>query len=184
MPTVETELFTVADYRAMPEGPPYYQLIEGELIMAPSPGSFHQDVAGNLHLLLANYVRKHRLGKVCIAPLDVYLTADSVVQPDVFFLSRGNLSLLQADGVHGAPDLVVEIISPSTATLDKKRKRALYARCGVQELWLVDPLLEQIHRYVFATDAAKPVRIVDSEETFESPLLPGLVVSALDVFQR
>jgi Uma2 family endonuclease len=184
MPTVETELFTVADYRAMPEGPPYYQLIEGELIMAPSPGSFHQDVALNIAFLLRRHVTKHRLGKVCIAPLDVFLPDDNVLQPDVFFLSRARLPLLQADGVHGAPDLVVEIISPSTATLDKKRKRALYARCGVQELWLVDPVLAQIHRYVFATDATKPVRIVNSEETFESPLLPGLVVSAVDVFQR
>ncbi len=85
MQSVATELVTVADYRAMPEGPPYYQLIEGELIMAPSPSSFHQDVVGNIYFLLRHHVMKHRLGKVCIAPLDVYLAETSVVQPDVFF---------------------------------------------------------------------------------------------------
>ena len=184
MPSVLTEQFTVADYRAMSEGPPYYQLVEGELIMAPSPSSFHQDIAANIHLLVANHVRKHRLGKVCIAPLDVFLSDANVFQPDVFFLSNASLPLFQADGIHGAPDLVVEIVSPSNGLLDKKRKRPVYARCGVKELWLVDPVLEQIHRYDFAIDQAKPVRVMDSDESFETPLLPGLVIDAADVFRR
>ena len=184
MRAMETEQFTVADYRAMPEGPPYYQLVEGEIIMAPSPGSFHQEIAANVHLLLANHVRQHRLGKVFIAPLDVFLSDTNVFQPDVFFLSPANLPLLQADGVHGAPDLVIEIVSPSTGPLEKKRKRPVYAQCGVKELWLIDPVLEQIHRYDFTVDGTKPVRIVDSEEQFETPLLPGLVVSAIEVFRR
>jgi Uma2 family endonuclease len=184
MSNVAVEQFTVADYRAMPEGPPYYQLVEGELIMAPSPGSLHQDIAGNIYFLLRRHVTKHRLGKVCIAPLDVYLSDLTVLQPDVFFLSTRNMGLLQADGVHGAPDLVVEIVSPSNGPLEKKRKRPLYARHGVREEWLIEPELEQIHRYDFATDPGKPVRIVDSEESFETLLLPGLVVSARDVFQR
>ncbi len=85
MRAVATEQFTVADYRAMPEGPPYYQLVEGELIMAPSPSSFHQEIAGNIYFLLRQHVVKHRLGKVCIAPLDVYLSETNVFQPDVFF---------------------------------------------------------------------------------------------------
>ena len=184
MPPAATEVFTVADYRAMPEGPPYFQLVEGELIMAPSPGSFHQDIALNIAFLLRQHVSVHRLGKVCIAPLDVYLSDTTVLQPDVFFLSTKNLGLMQADGVHGAPDLVVEIVSPSNGPLEKKRKRPLYARHGVREEWLIEPELEQIHRYDFAADAAKPVRIVDSDESFETPLLPGLVVSASEVFKR
>ena len=184
MQSVATELVTVADYRAMPEGPPYYQLIEGELIMAPSPSSFHQDVVGNIYFLLRHHVMKHRLGKVCIAPLDVYLAETSVVQPDVFFLTNASLPLLESDGVHGAPDLVIEIVSPSNGWLDNKRKRPIYAQCGVKELWLVDPAMELIHRYDFTIDVAKPVRIVDSEESFETPLVPGLMINAVDVFQR
>ena len=184
MQPVATELFTVTDYRAMPEGPPYYQLVQGKLIMAPSPNSFHQDVAFNVAFMLRQHVMKHRLGKVCIAPLDVYLSDIDVFQPDVFFLSNQNLHLQKEDGVHGAPDLVVEIVSPSNGPLEKKRKRPLYARHGVKEEWLIDPVLEQIHRYDFTMDTAKPVRIVDSEETFETPLLPGLVISATEVFRR
>lgn len=134
--------------------------------------------------LLRRHAAKHRLGKVFIAPLDVYLTETNVFQPDVFFLSNANLPLMRPDGMHGAPDLVIEIVSPSNAALDKKRKRPVYAQCGVKEMWLVDPVLEQIHRYDFAADVAKPVRIVDSEESFETPLLPDLVVSAVEVFRR
>eukprot|EP01041_Mallomonas_annulata_P037124 gene37124-60365_t len=107
--SVATGPHTVADDRAMPEGSPYYQLVAGELIKAPSPSIFHQEVVGNIYLLLANHVRKHRLGKVRIASLDVYLSETSVVQPDVFFLANASLPLIQSDGVHGAPDLVIEI---------------------------------------------------------------------------
>lgn len=86
--------------------------------------------------------------------------------------------------MHGAPDLVVEIVSPSNGPLEKKRKRPLYARHGVKEEWLIDPVLEQIHRYDFTIDAARPVRIVDNEESFETPLLPVLMIGAAEAFRR
>jgi len=184
MSNVTVERFSVADYRSMPEGPPYYQLVEGELIMSPAPNFRHQVIAKNLFRLIDNYLQREPVGETYFAPVDVFLSDDDVFQPDVFFLAVANRRLAQADGVHGAPDLVVEIVSPGSAQLDKKRKRAIYARHGVKELWLVDPVLEQIHRYDFSTDAAKPVRIVDSDETFATPLFPGLVVSAATVFQQ
>jgi len=152
--------------------------------MAPSPGSFHQDIALNVAFLLRQFVAEHRLGKVCIAPLDVYLDDANVFQPDVFFLSTANLSRLQSDGVHGAPDLVVEITSPSNGLLEARRKRPVYARCGVKEEWLIEPTLEQVHQYDFTRAAAKPIRLVDSDETFTTPLLPGLVIRAADLFAR
>jgi len=184
MSNVSPELFTVEDYRAMPVGPPYYELVEGELIMAPSPNSYHQDIALNVAVLLRQFVQTHRLGKVCIAPLDVYLSADTVAQPDVFFLSTAQLALLHGDGVHGGPDLVVEIVSPSNGLLETKRKRPIYARQGVKEEWILEPTLQQLHRYDFAVDVAKPVRIHDNDETFETPLLPGLVIQAAEIFRR
>jgi Uma2 family endonuclease len=92
--------------------------------------------------------------------------------------------MLADDGVRGAPDLVIEVVSPSTAQLDKTAKRRVYARSGVKEMWLVDPVLRQIHLYDFARDPAKAVRIVDEDESFGSPLLPGLTISATDVFAR
>lgn len=178
------DVITVEDYRAMPEGPPYYQLIDGELIMSPSPNRYHQDIAGNVVRILDAFVRSQSLGRIYFAPMDVYLSDVDVVQPDVLFVSNANRHLLADDGIHGGPDLVVEIISPSNGQLEKRRKRPLYARHGVKEEWLIDPHLEQIHRYDFTSDVAKPVRVIDSEESFETPLLPGLVVNAADIFKQ
>jgi Uma2 family endonuclease len=184
MPRATSEPITAAEYRAMPEGPPYYELIEGELVMEPSPSSHQQEIAGNVFSLLRAHVRAQQLGKVLIAPLDVFLSEANVLQPDVLFLANANLSLLRDDGVHGAPDLVVEVVSPSNGANELKRKRPIYVRSGVKEEWLIVPTLEQIHRYDFAIDSAKPVQIIDSGESFTTPLLPGLTIKAADVFER
>ncbi len=181
--TTTAELLTVEDYRATPEGT-RYQLIAGDLIMAPAPNLFHQDIAGNIYTLLRRHVAKQSLGRVFIAPCDVYLSAHDVVRPDVLFVATANLGLLAEDGVHGPPDLVIEVLSPATAQLDKKSKRRIYARAGVKELWLVDPLLLQVQRYDFARDQAKPVQLIEEDETFETPLLPSLVISAAEIFRR
>jgi Uma2 family endonuclease len=186
MPPVSTaaELLTVEDYRATPEGT-RYQLVEGELIrMAPAPNLYHQDIAGKFYNLISNFLAKKPHGRVFIAPCDVYLSNHNVVQPDVLFVAKANFGRLEEDGVHGGPDLVIEVVSPSTAQLDKKAKRRVYAQAGVKEMWLVDPLLSQIQRYDFARDAAKPVQLIEENETFATPLLPGLEFSAAEIFRR
>jgi len=180
---VHAEPLTVEDYRATPEGT-RYQLVEGELYrMSPAPNLFHQDIAGNIYRLLRDHVEKHCLGRVFIAPADVYLSDNDVVQPDVFFVAAANTAILEDDGAHGAPDLVVEVLSPHSAALEKTKLR-VYARHGVKEHWLVDPTLRQIHLYDFAKHPTKAVRLIDEDETFGSPLLPGLTVDAAAVFKR
>ncbi|HEX9786059.1 MAG TPA: Uma2 family endonuclease [Opitutaceae bacterium] len=181
--TAKPELLTVEDYRATPEGS-HYQLVEGELLMAPSPSRFHQEIIWNLVRILDRYLQQHPCGKAFVAPFDVYLTEHDVYQPDVIFVSNERAHILADDGAHGAPDLVIEVLSPSNAQLDKKRKRSIYAQAGVKALWLVDPILLQIHLYDFAHDPAKAMRIVDEDETFETLLLPGLTIAAAEVFKR
>ena len=177
------EPLTVEDYRATPEGT-RYQLVEGELhLMSPGPNLFHQDIAGNIYLLLRSHATKHRLGRVFIAPADVYLSAHNVVQPDVFVVSAANLSILAEDGAHGPPDLVVEVLSPHTTTLDTRKLR-VYAHHGVKEQWLVDPTKRQIQLYDFAREATKAVRLVNESDTLSSSLLPGLTLRAAEIFQR
>lgn len=185
MPTthVQPELLTADDYRATPEGT-RYQLVEGELVRAPALTRLHQDIVLNLATLLRNHVLPTRLGKVYAAPFDVYLGEHDVLQPDVLFVSTERLSILKDDGAHGAPDLVIEILSPATAQLDKKRKRAVYARAGVKELWLVHPDMRQVHLCDFAQDATRAVRVLDDDQSFETPLLPGLVVAVAEVFRQ
>ena len=119
----------------------------------------------------------------CSSLRRMYLSEHDVVQPDVFFVSNANLSILADDGAHGPPDLVVEVLSPHTASLEKTKLR-VYARHGVKEQWLVDPLLRQIHVYEFQRNPAKATQLVDETESFATELLPGLAIQAEDVLRR
>src|SRR5438445_9899908 len=141
MAAVQMAPLTVEDYRLLPETGPRYQLIEGDLHMAPAPNRYHQDISYNLVMIIGKYLEKHRIGKVYAAPFDVYLDENNVHQPDVLFVSKKN-NILTPGGAEGAPDFIVEILSPKTAFLDKKSKRRVYARSGVKELWIVDPHLK------------------------------------------
>lgn len=185
MPPVPTaaELLTVEDYRATPDNM-RYQLVEGALFRTPSVCLYHQVIVGNLLMIFSEFTRSHPIGEFCLGPLDIYLSDHNVFQADLLFVGNANRGILAEDGIHGPPDLVVEVLSPPTAQLDKKPKRRVYARAGVKEMWLVDPLLSQIQRYDFARDTAKPVQLIEENETFATPLLPGLEFSAAEIFKR
>jgi Uma2 family endonuclease len=175
-------LLTVANYRDLGEGPPHYQLIEGEILLSPAPNRYHQVISRNLEFILMRYLADHPIGEIYHAPFDVYLDDLNAYQPDIVFVGTERKRMLEDDGAHGAPDLVVEILSPSTTRLDK-RKRAHFAKHGTREFWQIDPNLQQIQRFDFARDPAKPVQIIDEAEVFESPLFPGLKISAAEVFK-
>jgi Uma2 family endonuclease len=184
MKAVVEPLLTVEDYRATPEGPPWFQLVDGEFIMAPSPTLFHQRITGSLYRMLTRYLDKHPRGELFLAPLDVYLTPHDVFQPDLVYVVKERAHILAPDGIHGAPELVIEILSPSTADLDKTRKRKIYARVGVRELWLIDPTEREIQIYEPAKGAGKPARTVARDGVLETPLFPGLKISLVDVFKQ
>jgi Uma2 family endonuclease len=175
---------TAEDYRQLPDGGPNYQLIEGDLFMAPAPNRFHQDVSRNLLIILAHYLNDHPIGTIYHAPFDVYLDDVNVVQPDLTYVSNENAEILTEDGVHGAPDLVIEILSPKTAHLDTKSKRVVYARSGVKELWIVEPTMRQVHVYDLVNQPDKAIRIVDENETLISSRFPDLAINVGDVFMR
>jgi Uma2 family endonuclease len=173
---------TVHDYMRMPQGPPYYQLIDGELHMSPSPSWRHQDIAGNIYATIKGFLRKNDIGRVFIAPLDVCLTEINVFQPDVLYFSHERGKILGERCVEGAPDLVIEILSESTAHLDKGHKRKVYARTGVKELWFVDPDLREIETFQLKTSGDTPVATYSGKDKFRSPLLPGLKFSCSEIF--
>ena len=179
----QIEIFTAADYREMPDDGRRYQLIEGELIMAPAPNTFHQSISRNLLRLIDQYLVQHPLGTVLGAPCDVYLDDQNVYQPDLLYIASRNTSRIRDDGIYGAPDLVVEILSPTSAAVDR-RKRAHFAAAGTVEFWQIDPALRQIQRFVFAENATKPIALIDEPETFASPLFPGLTLATADIFRR
>jgi len=184
MPTVQMEPLTVEDYRMMPEAGPRYQLIEGDLFMAPAPNRYHQDISGNIYFILRDYLEKHPIGKLYEAPFDVYLDQFNAHQPDIVFVSKSNYGILTDAGAAGAPDFIVEILSPKTAFLDKKSKRKVYARSGVKELWFVDPDTKTIQVYFLQDDPDRPAAAYSEKDTFTSAHFPGLKISGTKIFKR
>ncbi len=174
--------FTYEDYRHTPEDH-RYELIDGELIMAPAPRLPHQRVARKLGSRLIQFVEDNDLGEVFFAPSDVLLSNTDVVQPDILFVSneREHL-LLGGDNVRGGPDLVVEILSPSTAGRDRTVKRTLYARHGVREYWLVDPDAGTVMVLLLSDDHFEVSGTYGEGETATSPILEGFSVSLDEIF--
>jgi len=93
------------------------------------------------------FVNAQDLGEVLVAPMDVYLDEENVFQPDILFIAKENFSLIEKDGIHGPPDIVIEILSPSNAYLDVSAKLRIYEKCGVKEYFIVDPSSKDVTRY-------------------------------------
>lgn len=134
--------FTIEDYRKLPEGD-RHQLIEGALVLTPSPSTKHQWILGRLFLVLSHYAEQ-RGGRVFQAPLDVYLDPRNAFQPDLVYVSADREAIIREDGIHGPPDLVVEVLSAGSQAFDRGQKRDVYYNSGVLEYWLVDPEAETV----------------------------------------
>lgn len=116
-----------------------HEIIDGNLLMAPSPDMWHQDWLNEINLRVTPFVKQRKLGRTFIAPFDVILDSANVVQPDLIFVATANLGILQRRGIFGAPDLLIELVSPSSVCRDRYDKRELYAGFGVKEYWIGDP---------------------------------------------
>ncbi|HEX3869573.1 MAG TPA: Uma2 family endonuclease [Pirellulales bacterium] len=173
---------TVADYFSMAEGPPYYQLVDGELHMSPSPNRYHQDIVRNITVPLAQHVETVGAGKLYFAPSDVVFGKNHVLNPDIYFFSVERTGMLTVQGAEGAPDLVVEVLSPGTEKLDLGRKREIYADNGVQEFWAVSPTAMTVKIFRFQQSKTKPVAVLRKDDTITTPLLPGFALTIDRVF--
>jgi Uma2 family endonuclease len=175
--------FTYEDYLLLPEDQ-RYELIEGELSETPTPNVRHQRILRNLLLSLSLPVTAGGLGEVLFAPTDVILANDTVVQPDLLFVSRDRQSICDPlGGVHGAPDLVVEILSPSTAGRDQVAKRTLYGKYGVREYWIVDPDARSIEVLSLGAGTLEIWRAFPAGAVLTSAVLPGLRLGVTEVFE-
>ena len=173
---------TYRDLWHTPEDGNRYEIIEGEVYVTPPPSVLHQRVSGNLGRLLMNHVIENDLGIVLFAPVGVVLERATGVQTDIIFIATSRLSIVQERAVHGAPDLVVEVMSPSTAARDRGVKKGVYARAGVSHYWLVDPrkhalsaLCAQDGRYVVEAELA-------GNAVFRPSLFPGLAIRLAEVW--
>ncbi len=174
--------FTYEDYVNTPEDK-RYELLDGELIMTPAPAEIHQRIATLLGWKLAQFVSENGAGRVYVAPFDVVLSNTDVVQPDLLFISNARVHIVTAANVQGAPDLVVEILSPSTAERDRTLKRRLYARHGVREYWIVDTEARKVVVSLLRDGGFEVVGTYGMGATLTSPTLRGFELSVDDIFR-
>ena len=180
-PALERPRKTLADWRALPDET-QAELIRGEIYVTPSPSGPHQSAVLALGSLLRIHGARGASGRAYVAPFDVHLPSGDVVQPDVLFAGRRHPGL--EDGcLRGAPDLVVEIVSPSHPLHDRVVKRDLYARNGVPEYWIVDPQERTIEILRLAGDAYVPAGYGTGDQVLASPTLVGLTVPLAEAFE-
>jgi Uma2 family endonuclease len=176
---------TVQDYLALPESETErYELVEGELIAIPSNPVWHQHVSRNLLVSLHRFLQVHDLGELYTAPLDIVLSNETVLQPDLMFISRQRAKIIKENNIQGAPDLVVEVLSPSTAQKDRELKKNLYGRFGVREYWIVDPDTRSIQVYEAGDMGLDFIRAYPEGTSLHSPLLPELRLDVAEVFAQ
>lgn len=180
-----TRRLTYDDLLAMPDDGLRHEIIDGVLYVSPSPGTPHQFTVGKIHQAIANYLDDRPVGEIYLAPFDVVFTKHDVVEPDLLFIATERLELLTERNVSGAPDLAIEVLSPSSRRVDLTLKRDLFERGGVQEHWIVDPVAGtiDIHRRSgeVLTHSARLSK--DNGQTLTSPLLPGFEVGLSRLFR-
>lgn len=178
--SVTSRPYTYDDLTDTPDDGRRYEIIAGELLVAPAPSPDHQDFLGYLYARFRRFVMERGLGKVFIAPLDVRLTAYDTVQPDLLYIERARLGIKGDRAIDGVPDLVLEVLSNSTRGVDLVRKFATYATAGVREYWIVDPRQRTITVHTLVAGQYEPAAA--AEEVARSVVLPGLEIVVADVF--
>lgn len=173
--------FNYYDYTLLPEGK-RYELIEGDLLMTPAPTTIHQRISARLQFYLTDFVEKGKRGVVFDAPTDVVLSEEDVVQPDLLFISRERAGIIKPENIRGAPDLVIEILSPATSKRDLVAKKKLYAKHAVREYWIVNPDDQTIEVMTWAEEGFKTVQVYPQDGTLHSPILPEFSLSVKEIF--
>ena len=174
---------TIREFRLLPDDGRRCELVEGECVTIATPPTTHQKVSRMLKYQLMTQLELTRLADVINAPVDVVFDDLNVVEPDLVIVSRERASIITERAVEGAPDVLVEILSPSSVDRDRHLKRRLYARFGVREYWIVDPVRGFVEAYRLADDGSYQMRDrYDRAATLYCPDYPTLVVPLLAVF--
>lgn len=184
------KVLTYEAYLAMPEMKQRYEILDGELIMSPSPLPLHQWIAANVFRLLDAYVRGHQLGVVLFAPLDVVIhqTPLRTRQPDLLFLSAARSGIVGAEQLQGvpllahAPDLAIEILSPANTRRELDDKLRDYQSIGVRECWIISPEAHTVEVVRLSTQAVEPLNIFGRGMTVQSEVLVGCNLDVEAIF--
>ena len=151
-----------------------YEIIDGKMLMAPAPDTWHQDWSRKLFRLLDRFVVNNRLGEVFYAPIDLVFDEENTVQPDIVFIAAANLQIIQRRAIFGVSDMLVELVSPSSVRRDRYDKKALYARFGVKEYWIGDPANKALEIHTLKEGCYELHGCADEKGKLTSLVLPGL----------
>ncbi|CAN5458826.1 Uma2 family endonuclease [soil metagenome] len=167
-------------------GEEWFDVIEGERLDTPSPGTLHQQILGTLMLGFARFVERHpRHGVLLHRPVDVVLSETDIVQPDLLYIRTERVSEIVGEfAIHGAPDLIVEIIAPYSIVRDRHQKLALYQRVGVLEYWIVDPANHAIEVLVLEEGEYQLASFAAESGAVVSRVLEGFQVEVAEVMPR
>jgi Uma2 family endonuclease len=174
--------WTYEDYAKLPDDGQRYEVVNGVLIMTPAPTPLHQDITGEIYSYLRTHVKLAGRGRVFMGPIDVHLGPKNVVQPDVLVVLNEHLDRIAAKKIIGAPDLVVEVASPSTAALDRIAKYDIYARAGVPEYWIVKPKSHTVEVLVLERGEYRSLGIFGGQAMLPSLVIPDFPVRVEQFF--
>jgi len=185
MPTTEVKTkYTVKDYMLLEEGAPF-QLINYDLVMSPSPSLFHQIISIKVTKLFLFFLeRTDDKGLFLTAPLDIFFDDGNVFQPDLIYVSESRKAEIVKDKIQGAPDLVVEILSPSNGYYDLRQKKDIYEKHGVAEYIIIDPIQQSAEVFVLKDELYILDQKVQQSGTFHSTILKGFSVDLKELFEQ
>lgn len=178
---LDKDVYTRKDYEKLPEGAPY-QLIGGKLIMTPAPEVQHQRVSRDVGFKLHEFIKKNGLGEVFLAPIDVQLSEHDVYQPDIVFIHKDRLDVIGRKKIEAAPDIVMEILSPSTGYYDLKTKYDSYEQAGVKEYWIIDHHRKKVDVYQNKNGKFQLHNESGDSEEVVSAILPEFSISLAELF--
>lgn len=174
--------WTYKDYATLPNDGNRYEVLHGVLYIAPSPDRWHQKASGTIFYHLYVAVQLSELGKVYSCPFDVMLDAKNTFQPDILVVLNEHLDRITKEGVVGAPDLVMEIASPSTARIDLSEKLPAYATAGVPEYWIINPGSHTVEVFVLKYGIYTSLGIFYGPAVLPSQVVPNLNVRVEQFF--
>jgi Uma2 family endonuclease len=181
-----THRLTYQDLLELPDDGKRHEILDGAHFVLETPYLRHQRVSGRLMMRIYGLQESSGLGETLIGPFNVVLSEHDVALPDILFVSEGRKGIVTEENIQGAPDLMIEIVSPDTRTRDFGLKRDRYERFGVEEYWVADPDGDTVS--VFRREGnrfADPLVLsASADDRLTTPLLPGLEIRLGDVFAR
>src|SRR5260370_10364134 len=174
--------WTYNDYAALPDDGYRYEIVNGVLVMTPAPSPEHQAISVRIAYYLFPHIDLMGIGKLFTAPIDVELGPKNVFQPDLVVVLNAHLDRVAEKKIIGAPDLVVEVASPSTAAYDRLTKYEKYAHAGIREYWMVKPKSRSVELVLLQGSEYRSLRIFRGEHALPSRIVPNLSVSVEPFF--